>query len=321
MSERRPVVRQRQLELTLCHLIRAMTVSHARVRSLAALRIAISVSLAVAGLATVFAGSINSSPLIRSVSITVTVAGALWALIYSLGLASWAHRELLRAALLQETFEVRLLNLRWNHALAGDEVPAEDVHKLSSRFRGSEDSLSITYEMPNLPAPFDVLARQQQNLAWGGRVRRRYARAVLAAILAWAAVGLLTAMIRGSTITDFVVQWCVPSLGMLMLGWDTFREQRGIFTDRQRVARWSRARCLQSAARGHDPAVRQELWLVARQVQDQLFLTRKRAPRVPSWFFHRYYAQDSSDFTAGLAEMHRLLQEAGLQSRPPRSRS
>ena len=81
MSERRPVVRQRQLELTLCHLIRAMTVSHARVRRFAALRIALSVTLAVAGLGTVFAGSVNSSPVIRSVSITVTVAGALWALV------------------------------------------------------------------------------------------------------------------------------------------------------------------------------------------------------------------------------------------------
>lgn len=320
MSERSPVVRQRQLELTLCHLIRAMTVSHARVRRLAALRIAISVTLAVVGLGTVFAGSLNSTPFTRSLSITVTVAGALWALVYSMGLASWAHRELLRAALLQEAFEVRFFHLQWNHALAGDEVPAEDVHKLSSRFRGSEDSLHVSYEMPNLPAPFDVLARQQQNLAWGGRVRHRYARAVLAGILAWAAVGLFAAMMRGSTITDFVIQWCVPSLGMLMLGWDTFREQRGIFAERRRVARWSRARCLQSAALGQDPVVRQGLWLMARQVQDQLFLTRRRAPRVPSWFFHRYYAQDSSDFTAGLAAMRRSLIEAGLQARTPRPR-
>ncbi|MDI6100928.1 S-4TM family putative pore-forming effector [Actinoplanes sp. NEAU-A12] len=314
-------MRQRQLELTLCHLIRAMTVSHTRVRRLAALRIGISITLAAIGLMTVFAGSVNSTPFIRSLSITVTVAGALWALIYSMGLASWAHRELLRAALLQETFEVRLFHLTWNHALAGDEVPTEDVHKLSGRFRGPEDSLRVSYEMPNLPAPFDVLVRQQQNLAWGGRVRHRYARIVLSGILTWAAIGLLTAMVRGSTVTDFIVQWCVPSLGMLMLGWDTFREQRGIFTERRRVARWARARCLQSAALGQDPVIQQDLWLMARQVQDQLFLSRRRAPRVPTWFFHRYYTQDSSDFTAGLAEMRRSLLAAGLQSRPPRTRT
>ncbi|MEV0902087.1 S-4TM family putative pore-forming effector [Actinoplanes sp. NPDC049802] len=318
MSERRSVVRQRQLEPTLCHLIRAMTVSHARVRRLAALRIAISVTLAALGLGAVFAGALESTGFTRSLSIAVTMAGALWALVYSLGLASWAHRELRRAALLQEAFEVRLFQLRWNHVLAGDEVPAEDVHKLSSRFRGSEDSLRASYAMPNLPPPFDVLTRQQLNLAWGGRVRRRYARTVLVGLLAWAAVGLLSAMVRGSTVTDFVVQWCVPSLGMLMLGWDTFREQRGIFSERRRVARFSRARCLQTAAVARDPAVRQDLCLLTRQVQDQLFLTRRRAPRVPSWFFHRYFAQDSSDFTAGLAETRRELLDAGLNLRPPR---
>lgn len=318
MSDRRSVVRQRQLDPTLCHLLRAMAVSHARVQRLAALRIAISVALAVTGLLAILAGSLNATPFTRSLSITVTVAGALWALLYSLGLASWAHRELFRAALLQETFEVRLLHLGWNHVLAGDEVPAEDVHKLSSRFRGSEDSLRASYAMPNMPIPFDVLARQQQNLAWGGRVRRRYARTVLAGLLAWTAFGLFTAMLRGSTVTDFLVQWCVPSLGLLMLGWDTFREQRGIFTDRRRVARWSRARCLHAAPSSQQPAVRQDLWLMARQVQDQLFLTRRRAPRVPSWFFRRYYLQDSSDFTAGLAEMRRSLIDAGLDMRTHR---
>ncbi|GIE78373.1 hypothetical protein Aph02nite_43230 [Actinoplanes philippinensis] len=292
-----------------------MSVSHARVQRLAALRIGVSVALAGTGLLAVLAGSLNATAFTRSLSITVTVAGALWALLYSLGLASWAHRELLRAALLQETFEVRLFHLGWNHVLAGDEVPAEDVHKLSSRFRGSEDSLRVSYAMPSLPSPFDVLARQQQNLAWGGRVRRRYARAVLAGLLAWTAFGLLSALLRGSTMVDFLVQWCVPSLGLLMLGWDTFREQRGIYADRRRVARWSRARCLQAAASSQDPATRQELWLMARQVQDQLFLTRRRAPRVPSWFFRRYYLQDSSDFTAGLAAMRRALADAGLPRR------
>ncbi|MEU8659920.1 S-4TM family putative pore-forming effector [Actinoplanes philippinensis] len=317
MSDRRSVVRQRQLDATLCHHLRAMSVSHARVQRLAALRIGISVALAVTGLLAVLAGSLNATAFTRSLSITVTVAGALWALLYSLGLASWAHRELLRAALLQETFEVRLFHLGWNHVLAGDEVPAEDVHKLSSRFRGSEDSLRVSYAMPSLPSPFDVLARQQQNLAWGGRVRRRYARAVLAGLLAWTAFGLLSALLRGSTMIDFLVQWCVPSLGLLMLGWDTFREQRGIYADRCRVARWSRARCLQAAGSSQDPATRQELWLMARQVQDQLFLTRRRAPRVPSWFFRRYYLQDSSDFTAGLAATRRALVDAGLPRRRP----
>jgi hypothetical protein len=316
MSDRRPSIRQRPIDPALTHLLRATAVSHARVRRLAALRMTISAGLAVAGLVTVFAGAAAAKPL----SVTVSVVGVLWALAYSLGLASWAGRELRRAALLQEAFEVRFFHLPWNCILAGDEVTPEDVRHLSGRFRGGADGLPDHYDMPVLPSPFDVLARQQQNLAWGGRVRRRYAHLVMLGLTSWAALGLITAMLRNSTIIDLFVQWCVPSLGLFMLGWDTFREQRTVAADRKRVCGHSRARCLQLAPVNLDPEVQHQLCLMARQVQDQLFLSRQRAPRVPAWFFRRYYAQDSSDFTAGLAEARRTLITAGLHVRIPRPR-
>ncbi|AEV84235.1 hypothetical protein ACWT_3212 [Actinoplanes sp. SE50] len=313
MTDRKPSVRQRPIDPALCHLLRAIAVSHARVRRLVALRIVISAVLAGAGLVTVFAGASTGKPL----SVTLSVVGVLWALAYSLGLASWADRELHRAALLQESFEVRFFQLPWNCMLAGEEIPAEDVRHLSSRYRG--DPPRDTYEMPNLPRPFDVLVRQQQNLSWGSRVRHRYAQVVMFAMSGWAALGLFTAIARNSTITDLFVQWCVPSLGMFLLGWDTFREQRRVAEDRKRVCGNSRGRCLQLAPAGLDPVVNQDLCRMARQVQDQLYLSRSRAPRVPRWFFQRYYTQDSSDFTAGLAEARNSLLTAGLHNRPPRS--
>ncbi|MCW2143687.1 S-4TM family putative pore-forming effector [Actinoplanes cyaneus] len=314
MSDRRPPVRQRPIDPTLSHLLRATAVSHTRVRRLAAIRLIISAVLAAAGLVTVFTGAQPAGAL----SVTVAVTGVLWALAYSLGLASWADRELRRAALLQESFEVRFFRLPWNCVLTGEEISPEDVRHLSSRYRGEQ--VRDTYGMPNLPRPFDVLARQQLNLSWGGRVRRRYAQAVMLGLCTWAAVGLITAMIRGSTITELVVQWCVPSLGMFMLGWDTFREQRGIASDRKRVCGLSRTRCLQLAAAGRNPETDRQLCLMARQVQDQLYLSRRRAPRVPSWFFRRYYTQDRSDFDAGLAEVRTELIAGGLHARAPRQR-
>ncbi|GIF13713.1 S-4TM family putative pore-forming effector [Actinoplanes teichomyceticus] len=315
MSDRKPSVRQRPIDPTLSHFLRATAVSHVRVRRLVALRVIISAVLAVAGLLTVSGGALATKPL----SVTIAVVGVLWALAYSLGLASWADRELRRAALLQEAFEVRFFHLPWNCVLAGEEVSPEDVRHISSRYRG--DPPPDFYDMPNLPRPFDVLVRQQQNLAWGGRVRHRYAQAVMLAMLGWAALGLFTGMIRNSTITDLFVQWCVPSLGMFLLGWDTFREQRNVAAERIRVRAHSRARCLQLAKGNLDPEVHRELCQMARQVQDQLFLSRRRAPRVPSWFFRRYYTQDSSDFTAGLAESRNTLLAAGLHVRASRTRS
>jgi hypothetical protein len=288
------------------HLLRAMTVSHSRVRVLASLRMGVSATLAVAGLVNVFT---------KSLGLTVTVAGAMWALTYSMGLASWADRELRRAAVLQEAFEVRLFALPWNHVLAGEQVPPEDVRHLSGRYHGSSEDLLDYYDMPDLVYPFDVLARQQQNLGWGCRVRRRYANAVVLAMLIWTGAGLVSAMVQASTIIEFIVQWCVPSLGVFLLGWDTVRDQRAVARERHRICSYARTRSLTLAAERLQPSLDQELRLMARQVQDQLFLTRRRAPRVPSWFFRHYYERDNSDFTAAMAELRHALLDAGL--RPP----
>jgi SMODS-associating 4TM effector domain len=288
------------------HLLRAMTVSHSRVRFLASLRMLTSMTLAVAGLINVFT---------QALGIGATVAGALWALTYSMGLASWADRELHRAAVLQEAFEVRRFALPWNHILAGEQIAPEDVRHLSGEYHGSPEDLRDYYDMPDLTYPFDVLARQQQNLGWGCRVRQRYANAVLLTMLAWGAAGLFCSMVQASTITEFIVQWCVPSLGIFLLGWDTVRDQRAVARERHRIYSYARTRCLTLAAEKPQPSVDHELRLMARQVQDQLFLTRQRAPRVPSWFFQHYYERDNADFAAAMAELRRALFEAGL--RPP----
>ena len=281
--------------------LRAMAVSHARAQRLSGLSTWLSVLLAAAGLAAAF---------IPSLAVWVTVAGAAWALAYSAGLGSWQDSEARRAAHLQELLDVRLYRLGWNQVLVGEQPAPHEVSSLSRRFHGQEEALRNYYEIPDLPYPYDVLACQAQNLGWGARVRRRYARAVMSAVLAWTAVGLVVGAAEHLSVFELILRWYIPSLAALLMGVDTFRCQREVASERERVLTLLRAR----VAGGHSA---EELRRLARQVQDVIFQSRLRYTRVPNWFFHRYQSADRTDFQAVMREMSSAVDQALGRPEPP----
>ena len=298
MTDTTSSIRERQNDPDMLSLLCSMSASHARAQRLDSLRTIVSVLLALSGLAAALA-SVAAAP--------ITLLGGAWALVYSVGLASWGDSELRRAALIQEMFDVRLFRLPWNAVAVGGEPSAHDVSRLRRRYRGDEDTLRDYYEIPDLPHPYDVLACQQQNLGWGARVRRRYAYTVLSAVGVWAGAGLLVGGIAGLSVTQLVLRWYVPSLGALLLGADAYRGQRDVASERDRVLSIVRERITSAAKKMHHGNTNAELIVLARQVQDVLFQTRVRQTRVPSWFFVRFRASDRLDFRAAMAELTTTL--------------
>ncbi|MEU6254464.1 S-4TM family putative pore-forming effector [Streptomyces sp. NPDC047043] len=273
------------------HRLRAMTVSHGRAQRLANARTGVSLLLAGAGLVTVF---------LPGISLCVTVLGGLWAVAYSVGLTSWESSEARRAALLQELFDVRLFRLEWNGVVAGPPPAPQQINSLSRRFTSDESELRDYYEIPELPRPYDVLACQQQNLGWGARVRRRYARTVLTAMVVWLGTGLVVGLSARMSVLDLMLLWYVPSLGAVMMGLDVCRTQWEVATERERVM----AMLESKVAAGGDTAA---LLGFARQVQDVVFQSRQRHTRVPGWFFRRFKSTDRADFQAAMDDLQNLV--------------
>ena len=262
---------------------------------------------------------------VESATGAVAVVGALWALVYSTGLATWTGRELERAAVLQEMFDSRLFGIPWNHVLAEEPLAASEISRLSKRYNGRSDMITNYYEIPDLPRPFDVFACQQQNLGWGARVRRRYAYSVLTVVCGWCVLGVVIGGLANLTVGALVLSFYVPSLGALMLGLDIFRSQQEVATIRRRVLRQLRfaivAYLRSSTPVGPDrrvtaPDSPAELLVLARQVQDALYLTRRRTPRVPDWYFLRFRLSDRTDFRAAMDELDRLLRRSAPATRP-----
>ncbi|WP_256104301.1 S-4TM family putative pore-forming effector [Streptomyces sp. ODS05-4] len=238
-------------------------------------------------------------------STPISLVGLGWALVYGLWAGEWAKSAFRRAAVTQELFDTQLFGLPWNAAIAGEPPEPHEVNRLSRRYRGDEAKLRDYYEIDALPQPLDVLACQLQNLAWGTRVRRRYGAAVQWGLVLWCLAGVVVGVTTTMSVSAVLTSWFVPSLGLLLLGVDTFRAQRDTVAARERAQRELSARIDAYVADGSRPQRHPELLALSRQVQDVLLQTRLAHVRVPDWFFNRFHGTDRADFAAALADLHR----------------
>ena len=300
MTEPAKSLLSRQTGPEMMALLRAMSACHSRAQRLDNLRMILSIVLGVAGAVVAITGVSSAA---------VTAAGALWALLNAVGLGAWSRGQLGRAAVLQEMFDTRLFGLPWNIVAAGDEVSAAEISRLHRAYRGDEKYLRDYYEIPPLPAPYDVLACQQQNLGWGARVRRRYAHVVLGGTTVWAVLGVVFGVTAGLTVSQLLLQWYVPSLGALLLGLEIYRSQRDVAAERERVLGVMQSR-IAATLQGSGKDASAELLTLARQIQDLIFRSRQRQSRVPDWFFRRFHAADRQDFHAAMTTLTQLLQDA-----------
>lgn len=280
---------------------RAIRVAHGHAQRANALSLVVSLVVAALSVPNKFLPGITG---------TVTVIGVLWAAGYALFVSPWSDRYLRTSASLQEMFDVAVFNLPWNSVTVGDRVPDDEVSRLSRRFRGDERALRDYYLAGNVPAPYDVLFCLEQNLAWGSRVRRRFADLLVALVLLWAAVGVVIGIGVHNTVGDLVTGWFVPSLGLLLVCLDTYDAQVSITLERDRVLGLVRAIYDDPGS----PVLASEPAFItfARQIQDVLFQLRRQQPRVPNWFFRHFHDKDLADFRY---KMHAL--EASLGNSAP----
>ncbi|WP_415940335.1 S-4TM family putative pore-forming effector [Streptomyces sp. 039-1] len=289
----------RQNDPELLRILKAASTAHRRAKRLSTAHMALSVLLAGLGVAGVFVSALQT---------TVTLLGLVWALSYTAGARVWGAQEMRRAALFQEMFDVRLLGLSWNIVIAGGEEPApQEVSRAAGRYKGADSLLEdYFYEVTALPRPLDVLACQMQNLGWGARIRRRYAAAVFGGLALWSTAGIGLGLARAMTVTEMLLHWFVPSLGLLLLGVDTAVSQRDTASVREHAQTVLTHDLREYIRRGSPADEASALLYLARQIQDVLLLTRLRQTRVPNWFFKGFQSSDRTDFVRAMRELDRM---------------
>jgi len=277
---------QRQNDERSRALFRAITVAHGYTQRAQA--VGLIMSMVIAGLGVL--AKLALPPLQPAVSI----AGALWAGVYAIAIAPLVGRLLRTSATLQEMLDVALFDLPWNKILVGQRLSEDEVSRLSRRFRGNETMLRDYYLVAAVAAPYDVLFCLEQNLAWGSRVRRRFAAALLGLVVVWCVTGVVVGIATGSTVGSLISVWFVPSLGLLLSCSDMARAQ--VLTTRERHRVLGMVRAVMDEPASPEIVDAPSFTRFARQVQDVLFLARCQQPRTPQWFFRLFHADDLADF-------------------------
>jgi hypothetical protein len=265
---------------------RATAVAHLRAQRVHAAGLVVSITVAALGVL---------AHIWPSTAAVAGLAGAAWTAVYAAVLAPWAARSQQISATLQEMLDTELFGMGWNEVAVGDRIPEDQVSDLSNRYRGNEAHLRDYYLVAAVPAPYDVLFCFEQNLAWGSKVRARYAQLLLSVAVLWTTIGLIVGFVAGLRVPELVSTWFVPSLGLLLLCLDTYRGQLSNIRERTRV----RDMVVAASADPHapPPAVRADWPIFARRVQDVLFQLRRGQTRTPVWFFRRFHDRDQRDFS------------------------
>ncbi len=272
-------------------LLRAASASHVRGQRVEAVRLTVSLVLAAAGLVAAFV-DVTATPIV--------VAGAAWAIAYVTGINPWARSEARRGAVVQEMFDVDLFGLPWNQTAAGERLPPHEINQLVRKFSprsGRGDRLGDWYvDTSGVPQPYDVFICQEQNLGWDARLRRRWAGVLLGAVIAWTLLGVLIGYLAGLTVPGTIARWYLPAAAALLLGVDSYRTQRDIAAERERIIPLIQAEIDRAQPPPLPPAEHDRLRKTAREIQDVILTTRKQAVRVPDWFYARFRDADEQDF-------------------------
>ncbi|MCP2336949.1 hypothetical protein FHU30_002289 [Actinomadura rupiterrae] len=273
---------------------KASAAVHARALRLESLRVGVSATLAIAGVLAAF---------VQIIMPPIAAMGALWALVLAVGVNPWVRGLAKRAATLQEMFDVELFGLPWNKTICGSTPARYECNRWTRKFstrRGGVERLRDWYvDVGSIPQPYDILFCQLQNLAWDSRLRRRWARTVLALVIVWVGLGALVGYLASLTIKETLVSWYLPAMGAFLLGFDNYRGQLEIASERERLTQIVQAEL--DGARRPPLSKKESLRLsqVMREIQDAIFSTRKHTARVPDWFYRRFRGSDQRDFQLG----------------------
>lgn len=280
------MIGRRQNDPDTLDLLRAASVLYRRAQRIEAARATVCLLLAGAGAVAAFTtGS----------AATIAFLGGAWALVMVAGMVPWTRQLNKRAAAFQELFDVELFGLTWNATAAGPKPTPYERNRVARGFPASRvGRLRNWYvDTAGVPYPYDVLLCQQQNLGWDARLRRRWAHTLMSLIVLWAATGLAVGYLGGLTVSEVLLSWFVPSLGALVLGFESYRGQVDLAAERERVAPLVQ-RALDRAGRPAETTRR--ILATAREIQDIILVTRRQPGRVPDWFYARFRDADEQDF-------------------------
>lgn len=210
-----------------------------------------------------------------------------------------------RAAVIQEYFDHKVLQLKWNHFKLKYQPEWVEINKeAEEHFKkaGNRDKLVNWYfSGPDcIKMPYAALICQRSNLVWDSHLRRRFYRSVFFAAILVFMVILSIGWQLVLSIPDLVIKGIFPLMPLFI--WC----QNQIKGNREAVKR------LDNLKGNLDNVFQKtftdnynvsDLTVDMRQIQDEIYDNRSKAPLIPELLYNQFRSRDDSGMYMGVEEL------------------
>ncbi|MFD9893649.1 S-4TM family putative pore-forming effector [Amycolatopsis sp. NPDC059027] len=256
-------------------LLRAAQVANLRVARIESARMILSILLMLATVASMIHGSQSNHLL--------AIIGSSWAIISTLILVPSSRQLRNEACLLQEQFDTYVFDIPWNRS-QGSKINMERIHELSYRFKGKVETIVDWYPHTDAPWPLNALICQRANISYDIRLRERWRRIVVGFLTVWLSTGIAVGAITSMTVWSILSTWFAPSCAAIIFGYEIVLSQARALYDRRLILPGI-DRAIETLREENRENTLGSYEFLCRTFQDALFDARKRASRVPSWFY------------------------------------
>lgn len=211
------------------------------------------------------------------------------------------------AAAIQEDFDCAVLHLEHNPLAHTSDGDAEQVASSAEAFRQSDTAFSTLRDwyapaVGDLPLPLARLLCQRTNLRWDKRLRRNYARGLLALVIVLGVVTVALGLCAEYTVETLVVRVLAPVLPLAVWGIREYKRQSAAAESANRLKQhveslWERAL---NGTMDDIEAAR-----ASRALQDAIFERRCNSPMVFDWVYRCFKRSYEHETQLGAEEMIR----------------
>lgn len=287
---------------------------YAQAKSVQTAYLVIALALPIFGL---YAASFFSEDRLITVKATVAYVSILL-LLAEVGILSGLQRDLTKkAAKIQELFDTKVLFIPWSKFVVGTKIDAEDIKIISMDEFSEEDKKQFTdwYEptVGTLPIELGRLICQRTNITYDMRVRRLYARGLLALVIVLVVILSLIGLYEGSKFSDLLLTLFLPFLPLASFALKDYRKHidaiEGLTNLKGEVEKlWANAL--------ENPASK-ELTNQSRDLQDAIYRNRTSNPLIYDWVYKMLRSKNETLAYTGakyyVAQAQEALKAGGAQ--------
>ena len=214
-----------------------------------------------------------------------------------------------RAAKVQQLFDCEVLQFNWSNLNCGVRIEPEVIIEASNKFKKKNKKISALKDwyppiVGELPIYQARIVCQRANVWWDSRLRRRYARWIVAILSVLTVSVFLIGLIGGLTLEKLLLAILLPLTPAFSLGLRQYNEHNEAADSLDRLRENSEV-LISKTVKGK--LTQQDLETESYSLQTQIYDNRRRSPLIFDWIYSRLKKEQEEQMNKGAESFAREL--------------